>query len=174
MTNQQSNHSYWYPQLPKGFNENESNRHNQPVPLSLPNYHTPPAQPAWSQSYQQYPYGGVGIPLPFGNWFPEFPTWSGGSAFPPNQQNVNQPPHMPPPDWTPEYPAVQSRAVDSGAIAGCMYRFTYVWLSRRQGFWFFPVFVGRTSVAGYRWNSRRRRWEYTGLDLNQINSFTCI
>lgn len=176
---EQSNNPYWYPQLPDGFNEQHRGGQRQPVPMPLPNYHTPASQPAWSPGFQQYPHGGqsgmIGAPFPFFGGFPTFPSSPGsGATFPPYQQGGNQPPQNPPPNWTPEYPAVQTFAVDPGAISGCMYRFTYVWLSRRQGFWFFPVFVGRTSVAGYRWNSRRRRWEYTGLDLNQINSFTCI
>ncbi len=73
----------------------------------------------------------------------------------------------------PAYPSNQLYAVDPGAISGCLYRNTYVWLSRRNGFWFYPTYVGRTSVSGYRWNSRFRRWEYYGVDLNKIESFTC-
>ena len=65
-------------------------------------------------------------------------------------------------------------AVDPGAIRGCLYRYTFVWLSRRQGFWFFPVFVGRNSVAGWRWRNRQRRWEYTGISLDQIDRFSCF
>ena len=93
---------------------------------------------------------------------------------PPGQQQGNQAPTSAPPNRTPDYPSQQLFAVDPGAIRGCMYRFTFIWLSRRQGFWFYPVFVGRTSVAGYRWNNRRRRWEYTGIDLNNIDKFTCF
>ncbi len=178
----QSNDPFWYPQLPDGYNEHERNRHHnhQPVPMPLPNHQNFPPQQNWTPGYQQYPHGAhggmTGFPPPSGGYFPPSPSWQGGgTGFPPTQQpSGNQPPQSPPPSWTPEYPNVQTFAVDPGAISGCMFRFTYVWLSRRQGFWFFPVFVGRTSVAGYRWNSRRNRWEYTGLDLNQINSFTCI
>lgn len=180
MVNQQfdrSNESYWYPQLPDGYSNPEQSRHHQAVPMPLPYYHQSPyGQP----SYQPFSQAGQnripGFP-PFGGNFPTSPPWSwqGGGGFPsPQQPNMNQPPQSPPPNWTPEYPEIQPRAVDPGAISGCMFRFTYVWLSRRQGFWFFPVFVGPRSVAGYRWNARRHRWEYFGLDLNQINSFTCV
>jgi hypothetical protein len=65
-------------------------------------------------------------------------------------------------------------AVDPGAIRGCLYRYTFVWISRRQGFWFYPVFVGRNSVAGWRWRNRQRRWEYTGISLDQIDRFSCF
>nr|WP_225942188.1 hypothetical protein [Sporosarcina limicola] len=91
-------------------------------------------------------------------------------------QQGQQGPQGPPPNFSPPYPAggAQLLRVDPGAISGCLHRFTYVWLSRRQGFWFFPTFVGRTSVAGYRWRSRQRRWEYFGIDLNRIDSFSCF
>ena len=35
----------------------------------------------------------------------------------------------------------------------------------------FPTFVGRTSVAGFRWTGRR--WVFSGFDLRRIESFTC-
>lgn len=185
----QSNDPYWYPQLPEGYQVNESNRQRGPIPT--PGYGGTPGHQASPQHFQggmtdiSPAFGGPSFNRPpFGNQgFPGFPVFPGfppgqgqhgGPSFPPGQQGGNMAPQNPPPNWTPEYPQMQTRAVDPGAISGCMYRFTYVWLSRRQGFWFFPVFVGPRSVAGYRWNSRRRRWEYTGVDLNQINSFTCI
>nr|WP_255550521.1 hypothetical protein [Sporosarcina sp. E16_3] len=90
------------------------------------------------------------------------------------QPGGQQAPSSPPPNTIPAYPSNQLFAVDPGAIRGCLYRHTYVWLSRRQGFWFYPVFVGRTSVAGYRWRNRQRRWEYMGIDLNRIERFSCF
>nr|WP_255457451.1 transporter [Sporosarcina sp. JAI121] len=113
-----------------------------------------------------FPPGG-GFP---GQGPPRFPP---GGGFP-GQQPGQRGPSGPPPTTTPAYPSTQLFAVDPGAIRGCLYRYTFVWLSRRQGFWFFPVFVGRTSVAGYRWRSRQRRWEYMGIDLNQIDRFSCF
>lgn len=179
MVNQQfgqSNDPFWYPQLPEGYHDSGRNQHGGPVPI--PSYGP---QPAFNPQTQNFQGGRPGFWPPFGGpsqGFPGFPGFPGQNqqpSFPPNQQpGGNTAPQGPPPSWTPEYPEIQARAVDPGAIAGCMFRMTYVWLSRRQGFWFFPVFVGPRSVAGYRWNSRRRRWEYTGIDLNQINSFTCI
>lgn len=195
----QSNNPYWYPQLPEGYQGNDSNQLGGPIPM--PGYGMPTGYNAVPQNFygdmtgllpgfggpafgfpgnQGFPRGpgfpgGSGNPgFPGGPGFPGFPQGpGGGSQFPSQQQGGNIAPQSPPPNFTPEYPSVQTFAVDPGAISRCMYRFTYVWLSRRQGFWFFPVFVGPRSVAGYRWNSRRNRWEYTGIDLNQINSFTC-
>ncbi|GAE06309.1 hypothetical protein JCM10914_2459 [Paenibacillus sp. JCM 10914] len=52
-----------------------------------------------------------------------------------------------------------------------MYRNTYIWPQYGPGFWFFPIFVGRTSVAGFRWTGSS--WIYAGYDLGRITSFTC-
>lgn len=80
-------------------------------------------------------------------------------------------PTSPPPSFTPAQPKFQTFAIDPGAIRGCLFRFTYIWL-RRDAFWFFPTFVGRNSVAGFRWS--RNRWVYFGIDLNNIQSFQCF
>ena len=147
-----------------------------------------PGRPGFPPGHGGPQHGGPGFPPGHGGQQPGRPGFPpghggpqhGGPGFPPGhggppgQHQGNQAPTSAPPNMTPEYPTHQAFAIDPGAIAGCMYRFTYVWLSRRQGFWFYPVFVGRTSIAGYRWNNRRRRWEYTGLDLNNIDKFTCF
>ncbi|WP_249871452.1 hypothetical protein [Oceanobacillus saliphilus] len=88
-------------------------------------------------------------------------------AFPGQQFGA---PTTPPPSFTPTQPDFQLLAVDPGAIRGCLYRFTFIWL-RRDAFWFFPTFVGRTSVAGFRWTGFR--WVYFGIDLQRIQSFQC-
>ncbi len=62
-------------------------------------------------------------------------------------------------------------AVDPGSIRRCMYRFTYIWMRDGNSFWFWPVFVGRTSVSGFRWTGRR--WVYTGISLRRIDMFQC-
>ncbi|MEH7180771.1 hypothetical protein V7108_23320, partial [Neobacillus vireti] len=79
-------------------------------------------------------------------------------------------PSTPPPSYTPQEQA-SAFAVDPGAIRGCLYRFTYVWLNSGSSFWFYPTYVGRDSVAGYRW--RNFRWVYYGTDLRRIRSFRC-
>ena len=123
-----------------------------------------------------FPGQGPGFP---GGGFPgQGPGFPGG-GFPPGQggQGGQQAPTAPPPNFTPSYPGgnqPQLFAVDPGAIRGCLFRYTFVWTSRRNGFWYFPTFVGRTSVAGYRWRPSRRRWEFFGIDLNRIDQFTCF
>ena len=92
---------------------------------------------------------------------------------PPSRGNHHHPgsaPRFAPPAYTPHMsPAL--RAVDPGAIFGCLYSHTYIWLNNRQQFWFFPTFIGRRSVAGYRWMANR--WVFMGFDLRMIDSFFC-
>lgn len=125
----------------------------------------------------------------FGPWFPLLgdimgpptglpsapPTGvlSGPPPFtPPGQGVTNGPPTGPPPSFTPtQSQQVGLLAVDPGAISGCLYQFTYVWLNSGRQFWFYPVFVGRRSVAGYRWTGFG--WVYFGIDLRSIQSFQC-
>ncbi|WP_314590592.1 transporter [Paenibacillus terrigena] len=115
----------------------------------------PPRRPPGGRSF--FPFGGPpGQP-------PITPGPSGAQA-----------PTSPPPQFTPAMPQAQAGvfAVDPGAIRGCLFRNTYVWLHNGQQFWFFPIFVGRDSVAGFRWNGFF--WMYFGVDLRQIASFTCF
>lgn len=87
-------------------------------------------------------------------------------------QGTQRPPSSPPPQFIPPQPAATAFAIDPGAIAGCLFRNTFVWLRNGNAFWFFPTFVGRTSVAGFRWTGRT--WVFTGVDLRSIVSFTCF
>lgn len=88
----------------------------------------------------------------------------------PSESIDSGPPQTPPPTFIPEQQQLQTFAMDPGAIRGCLFRFTYIWLPR-DGFWFFPVFIGRRSISGYRWVGFR--WVYAGIDLNHIQSFQC-
>ncbi|WP_099092769.1 transporter [Bacillus weihaiensis] len=128
--------------------------------IQIPGF--PPFQNSVSAPGQQPPYGPPG----FG------PGPGGG------QQGSPQagPPQGPPPS---EIPPAQSQgqistyAVDPGGIRGCLYRYTYIRLNNGRAFWYYPTFVGRTSVAGYRWNRRQYRWVYFGIDLERIRSYSC-
>ena len=107
-----------------------------------------------------------------------------------NQRQQSGPPTTPPPTFIPNEAQAtqiggpmqqsfgaggpggpQAFAVDPGAIFPCVFRFTYIWPNRGNGFWAFPVFVGRNSIAGWRFNGRR--WVYFGMDLRRIRSFYC-
>lgn len=94
-----------------------------------------------------------------------------GFPIPPSQgPQFNQPPG-PPPAFIPQQP-IGIFAVDPGAIRNCLFRFTYIWPHRDRGFWMFPTFVGPRSVAGFRWTGFN--WVYFGMDLRDIQSFTCV
>jgi len=118
------------------------------------------------QNERQFPWtpGGPSHTGPF----PGFPS---GPNQPANPGQSAQPPSEPPPNFTPQQAQIQPFAVDSGAIRGCLFRFTYIWL-RREAFWFFPTFVGRRSISGFRWVGFR--WVYFGIDLRRIDSFQCF
>lgn len=116
-------------------------------------------------------------------FFPGFPSQGGGPMgpppgspppfAPPGQGSEVGPPTAPPPSFVPaQTQQAGTFAVDPGSIRGCLFRYTYVWLRNRQQFWYYPTFVGRTSVSGYRWNGFR--WVYFGVSLRQIQSFTCF
>ncbi|GAB2533982.1 hypothetical protein GCM10026983_02230 [Gracilibacillus alcaliphilus] len=125
--------------------------------------------------------------------FPGFPPFGqGGPGSPPpfvlpgqgsspspgfNPSGQAAPPLGPPPQQIPQLMSsgpggAQTLAIDAGSMRHCLFRFTYVWLSPNRGFWFYPTFLGRRSVAGFRWTGFN--WIYFGIDLNRIHSFTCV
>lgn len=122
--------------------------------MFFPNWNQPGpgAGPGQLPGFPGQPYG------------PEEPT----TGFPGGQSASA--PQTPPPPFTPTQSQLQTKAIDPGSIHGCLYRFTYIWLDR-DSFWFYPIFVGRNSVSGFRWS--RFRWVYFGIDLNRIQSFQC-
>lgn len=122
-----------------------------------------------------FPGGGFGLPgfPPGGGFGPPGPPPGGpGGGFGPPSGGGDGPPASPPPSFTPQMQQVTTFAVDPGAIRGCLFRYTYIWLENGRSFWFYPTFVGRTSVAGWRW--RRWRWTFYGTDLRRIRSFQCF
>lgn len=114
--------------------------------------------------------------------FPWLPSFGGGNSIgpgvppaapPPGVSPQAGPPTGPPPGFTPaQAQQAQTLAVDPGSIQGCLFRYTYVWLRGFQQFWFYPTFIGRRSISGYRWNGFQ--WVYFGINLRQIQSFTCF
>ncbi|OIJ22508.1 hypothetical protein BKP45_06000 [Anaerobacillus alkalidiazotrophicus] len=96
------------------------------------------------------------------------PPWT-----PPGPTPDVGPPTSPPPSYIPtQAQQVGTFAVDPGGIRGCLFRYTYIWLRNRQQFWYYPTFVGRRSVSGYRWTGFR--WVYFGVSLREITSFQCV
>ncbi|MCM3227291.1 hypothetical protein P4693_15100 [Terribacillus saccharophilus] len=100
------------------------------------------------------------------------PPGSGG------QQGQFGPPG-PPPSQIPQLQSVgtggpSTFAVDPGGIRFCLFRYTYMQLENGQRFWYYPVFVGRTSIAGFRWRPQQFRWQYFGIDLRRVAAFSCF
>jgi hypothetical protein len=67
---------------------------------------------------------------------------------------------------------VGTMAVDPDAIRPCLFKYVYIWTRRKSPYWAWLTYVGRRSVAGYRWNGKR--WIYFGTDLKRIDSFICM
>jgi hypothetical protein len=114
--------------------------------------------------------GPPGPPQGFPGFPPSFPQQGQGQG-----QGQSGPPSSPPPSFVPaqtQSQQVGTFAVDPGSIRFCLFRFTYLWLRNRQQFWYYPVFVGRQSISGFRWNGFR--WVFFGVSLRQIESFTCV
>ncbi|WP_242960862.1 hypothetical protein [Clostridium peptidivorans] len=108
----------------------------------------------------------------FKQFYRQMPTPSS----PPGPGQGNRPPSGPPPSVTPQEPVTasggpQTFAVDPGAIRRCVFRFVYIWPRRGRSFWIWLTFVGRRSIAGWKWDGRR--WFYFGMDLRDIRSFRC-
>ena len=79
-------------------------------------------------------------------------------------------PKMAPPNFTPEFQQeMMGRPMD---IRRCLNRFVYIWLINGNSFWFFPIFVGRDQIIGFRW--RRNGWMYDRINLRRIAGFRCF
>jgi hypothetical protein len=98
---------------------------------------------------------------PFG--FPGMPPFS------PPGMSPSGPPLGPPPSYIPEQAPY---AVDPGSIRRCRNKYTYIWLKNGDNFWFYPVYIGKKSISGYRWIGFW--WVYYGTDLKRIESFICV
>jgi hypothetical protein len=109
----------------------------------------------------------------FGPMFPSQGPTMGPPPGPPGQGAQSGAPSGPPPSFVPaQSQQVGTFAVDPGSIRGCLFRYTYIWMRNRQQFWFYPTFVGRTSVSGWRWTGFN--WMFFGVSLREIQSFTCV
>jgi hypothetical protein len=140
-------------------------------------YFVPSSQEA-DVSSTPYPAGDYSnVPLDerqFGSFFPQMPPPPGppGSHQPSDYPHVG-PPTSPPPSIVPQQThQAGAYAVDPGSMVRCLHRYTYVWQRGFEQFWFYPTFIGRHSVSGYRWTGHR--WVNYGVSLRQIQSFTCV
>lgn len=128
----------------------------------FPSFQSPMYNPYVPPSYPTGPQQG-----PNGGYPGTYPPYQAPA---PGGQPSVQPPSSPPPSFVPEKPLAQTKAVDPGAIRSCLYRYTYIW-TERDSFWFYPVYIGRNSISGFRW--QRQHWIYMGMDLQRIQMFQC-
>jgi hypothetical protein len=54
----------------------------------------------------------------------------------------------------------------------CLNRRTFITLTDGSDFWYYPIIIERTTVAGYRWDGNR--WVENGIDLRKIRWFNCL
>jgi hypothetical protein len=89
-------------------------------------------------------------------------------------------PLAPPPNFIPALPQSTQEPESfrlGGQLGGnnirfCLNRYTYMWLFNGNNFWFYPTFIGRNSVEGFRW--RRNGWTYERINLRQIFFSLCF
>lgn len=109
-------------------------------------------------------------------------------GFMPQGPGMEGQPRTAPPNFIPEGPGMDRRSMEAPLgfgvqfrpgmqvrpreIRRCINRFTYIWLVNGNNFWFYPTFLDRQFVYGFRW--RRNRWEYDRINLNRIIFFRCV
>ncbi|MBR0597599.1 hypothetical protein [Sinanaerobacter chloroacetimidivorans] len=76
---------------------------------------------------------------------------------------------MPPPDRNIPYPV---RQMGDPGLKHCINQMTYIWLKNGNEFWFYPTFVGRQTMLGFRW--RRMGWTRDRVNIKNIRSFQCF
>ncbi len=91
--------------------------------------------------------------------------------------NQSMPPTAPPPDYIPSKSQLKSagpspKAVEPGTIRPCLFQYVYIWQTNGRSYWAYLTYIGRKSIAGWRWTGRR--WIYFGLDLKKVETFICL
>lgn len=97
-------------------------------------------------------------------------------------------PRMAPPNFIPEPPGMERRPMKGPGgfefnfvpereigrrdLRRCLNSFTFIWLVNGNSFWFYPTFIDRQFVQGFRW--RRNHWEFDRININRIIFFRCF
>ena len=119
------------------------------------------------------PGPGPGGPPPFGGPGPWGPPPFGGPGQGPGQGPgpgaPSQMPGGPPPNFSPMMSASQA---GSNGINRCLFRNTFIWLRNGESFWFFPTFVSRDVISGFRWG--RFGWTFRRVNRDSILTFQCF
>lgn len=118
----------------------------------------------WDQQQRFFPPGPPSTPS-----MPGYPGMPGMPGMPSGGQNAQ--PMGPPPQFVPTSTNWQQGPPRS--MRSCLYRNTYVWLNNRDDFWYFPTFVSRNMILGFRWR-HRFGWVFQPLNPNSIRSFQCF
>lgn len=67
--------------------------------------------------------------------------------------------------------APSAKAVSSGSLRPCLYKFTYIWQRNGRSYWAYITRIDARSVSGWRWLGWR--WVFFGVDIRKIDSFVC-
>lgn len=126
----------------------------------------------WDQQQRFFPPGPPGMPghpgMPGMPGHPGMPGMPGYPGMPGGGHNT--PPMGPPPQFVPTSSNWQQ---GSRNMRSCLYRHTYIWLNNRNDFWYFPTFVSRNMILGFRWR-HRMGWVFQPLNPSSIHSFQCF
>lgn len=132
-------------------------------------YQGAPTGGAGAGGYQGWPGVDTGRPDGFPGEPGGFPDEPGGAPSGPGGAPLSPPPSFTPPQLP------QAYAIDPGSIGRCRFQYVYIWQTNGQQYWIFLTFVGRDSIAGYRWFGYGPfgYWVYFGLDLDRVEQFYC-
>lgn len=150
----------------------------------------------WSQTPQNKKNNSSRPPVPPPGTPPSKPHTQGQPPKPNHSNNNNNSfgkptpssaaPTSPPPNFTPneiqgttlktnqntaKSQGSNLKAVDPGAVFPCLYRYAYLWPNLGPGYWMYVTYIGKSSIAG--WRYYRHRWVYYSTDLRSIRSFYC-
>jgi hypothetical protein len=118
----------------------------------------------WPMYYNYYPYE-----EDFDQYYDYDRQYPQGYFGPPVGGPPVGTPIAPPPAFSPPIPAWQQ---GPSGMRYCLFRNTYIWLRNGNSFWFFPTFVGRNIINGYRW--RRSGWTFHVINPNNVRSYQCF
>ncbi|MEK4425037.1 hypothetical protein [Solibacillus sp. FSL K6-1523] len=133
-------------------------------------YYNPYDESPDSQPFNQFSRPGFGGPS-------SPPPGFGGPGYPPSMGGNTPAPTAAPPNFTPAMPmtSASSRSGShhgSSGIRRCIYRNTFIWQRNGDSFWFFPTFVSRNTILGFRWG--RFGWVFSTVNRNSILTFQCF
>lgn len=117
---------------------------------------------AYPRAPQLYcPYSVYEVPCPFCEYrqkVEEYPA------------HFHKRPTNPPPIYIPK-PPTPARPISTITLTPCAYKYTYLWLRNKEGFWAYIVTIGKKSISGWRYTGNR--WKQFNSRFKDIINFTC-